>query len=498
MATESEIIAARRRKAEKLRERNVDLFPARVPKPLDAIPEVVERHGGSDADTLERERPGVRIGGRLVGIRSFGKSAFAVLMGNGVRLQAWFRQDRLGQEAYDQFKLLDPGDLLWTEGPLIRTKTDELTVQVERFGLLAKAFRPLPEKWHGLADVETRYRRRYLDFLANPEARRIAVARSRIVTAMRAFLDSRGFLEVETPILQPIYGGANARPFETHHHTYDTSMFLRVSDELYLKRLIVGGFDRVYEIGRDFRNEGIDRTHSPEFTMLEAYQAYADYEDMMELVESLTSSVAEEVLGTMTVEFEGREISLAPPWARKTMAELIHEATGIDIESARELDELRGEVRKVGVADVDPAAAPTWAMLVDEIFSQAVEPGLIQPTFVLDYPVDLSPLAKRAPDRPHLVERFEAFIGGFEVANAFTELNDPEDQRARFESQARARAEGDLEAQPIDEDFLYALECGMPPTGGLGLGVGRLVMVLTGASSLREVEAFPLLRRRDG
>jgi lysyl-tRNA synthetase class 2 len=497
VATEAEILAARRQRAEQLKQREVPLFPARVPKPLDAIPSIVERYAQTDGPTLEREQPSARVAGRIVGIRSFGKSAFAVVQGDGVRLQTWFRQDRLGEGAYSEFKLYEVGDIIWTEGGLLRTKTNELTVEVARFGLLAKAYRPLPEKWHGLADVELRYRRRYLDFLANPSVREIVVGRSRAITAIRAFLEARGFLEVETPILQPIYGGGNARPFQTHHFTYDQQLYLRISDELYLKRLLVGGFDRVYEIGRDFRNEGIDRTHSPEFTMLEAYQAYADYEDMMELVESLVVHVAEQLLGRTRVEWEGEEIDFAPPWPRRSMAELIREATGIDIEKTRDLDDLRREVRKVGIPGVPPDEVPTWARLVDAVFSESVEAKLVQPTFVLDYPVALSPLAKRAPDRPQFVERFEAFVAGFEIANAFTELNDPDDQRARFEEQADARSRGDEDAQPIDEDFLYALECAMPPTGGLGVGVDRVIMLLTGGRSLREVQFFPILRSRD-
>ena len=497
MATEAEIIAARRRKAGELQRRGVDLFPARVPKPLDPIPEVVSRYGGVVAEELEREPPRVRVAGRIMSIRSFGKAAFVVLQGQSVRLQTWFRSDRIGKEGYEEFKLYDAGDFVWAEGALLRTKTNELTVEVGRFGLLSKAYRPLPEKWHGLVDQEIRYRRRYLDFLVNPQAREIAVTRSRVITAARALLEERGFMESETPILQPIYGGGSARPFLTHHHTYDEIQYLRISDELYLKRLIVGGFDRVYEIGRDFRNEGIDRIHNFEFTMLEAYQAYADYEDMMELLEFLVSSIAERVLGQTRVTWEGHEIDLAPPWPRHTMSDLIRDRAGIDITKATDLEELRHEVRRVGIPGVSSAEAPTWARLVDEIFSETVEPALVSPTFVLDYPVELSPLAKRAPDRPKFVERFEAFMGGFEVANAFTELNDPDDQRVRFEELAKASRAGDEEAQPMDEDFVYALECGMPPTGGIGIGLGRLILILTGASSLREVELFPHLRRRN-
>jgi lysyl-tRNA synthetase class 2 len=497
MPTEAELIAARRRKAQDLRERGVELFPARVPRQLDSIPEIVRRYGEAKSDALETASARGRIAGRIVGLRSFGKAAFVVVQGDGVRLQLWFRKDRVGEERYDEFRMYDLGDFVWAEGPLIRTKTDELTVDVESFGLLAKAFRPLPEKWHGLTDVEARFRQRHLDLLVNPRAREIAVVRSRVTTAIRAFLDAREFLEVETPVLQPIYGGATARPFMTHHHTYDTRLYLRISDELYLKRLLVGGFDRVYEICRDFRNEGIDRTHSPEFTMLEAYQAYADYEDMMELLESLVSTVAQQVLGTTRIEWDGHEIELAPPWPRRSMSELIRDGAGIDIEKVGELEALRQEVRNAQLSDVDPQASSTWGRLVDDIFSATVEPNLAGPVFVVDYPVELSPLAKRAVDRPGLVERFEAYLGGMEIANAFTELNDPEDQRSRFEEQAKAKSAGDEDAHPVDEEFIEALEQGMPPTGGIGMGLGRLVMLLTGAPSLREVELFPTLRTRD-
>jgi lysyl-tRNA synthetase class 2 len=437
------------------------------------------------------------VAGRIVGLRSFGKAAFATFQADGARLQVWMKKDELGEEAFARFQLYEVGDFAWAGGPLVRTKTGELTVDARQIGFLAKSHRPLPEKWHGLVDLEARSRQRYLDLLVNPRSREVALARSRTIRALRELLDERGFLEVETPVLQPLYGGATARPFVTHHQALDEQLYLRISDELYLKRLVVGGLDRVYEVGRNFRNEGVSRKHNPEFTMLEAYQAYADYRDMMELAEALVSHAARRVHGTTKIEREGRTIDLAPPWPRRSMAELIHDASGIDIERTTSLQALGEAVRSAGIEGVDPAAAPTWAVLVDEIWSAAVEPRLVEPTIAIDYPVALSPLAKRHADRPHLVERFEAFIGGMEIANAFSELNDPDDQRERFLEQSRARSAGDEEAQPLDEDFLRALEHGMPPTGGIGVGVGRLVMVLTDSHHLRDVKLFPHMRRRE-
>ncbi len=497
MASEAQILEARRKRAQELREAGESLFPARLPHKPDVIAEILARFADADAASLEADPHEVCVAGRIVGLRSFGKAAFVVLQGSGERLQIWVKREELGTEVYARFQLYEVGDFMWATGPLVRTKKGELTVDVNAFGFLAKSYRPLPEKFHGLVDVEARYRQRYLDLLVNRESRDTAVTRSRMVRALRQILDERGFLEVETPVLQPIYGGANARPFTTRHLTYGQDLYLRISFELYLKRLVIGGLDRVYEIGRDFRNEGISKKNSPEFTMLEAYQAYADYNDMMELVEALVAGAAEQLFGGTRLERDGRTLELAAPWARRSMAELIQEACGIDISQARTLDALRAQVRERRIPEVDPAKAQTWAVLVDEVFSTVVEPTLIQPTFVLDYPLELSPLAKRCEDRPEFVERFEAFIAGMEIANAFSELNDPDDQRERFERQAEARRSGDAEAHPVDEDFLRALEYGMPPTGGLGMGIGRLAMVFTGAAHLREVTLFPHLRPRD-
>ena len=496
MATEQEILASRRARAERLREAGVELFPARVPRDRSAIPEILARFGTADADALAHAAAVFCVAGRILALRSFGKMIFATLQSDGEQLQVWLKKDALG-DAFEAVKLYETGDFIWARGALVRTQKGELTLDAREQGFLAKSYRPLPEKFHGLVDVEARYRQRYLDVLTNPESRKVFVARSRMISAMRTFLDARGFLEVETPILQPLYGGAHARPFTTIHNTYDQMLYLRISFELYLKRLVIGGLDRVYEIGRDFRNEGVSKKHNPEFTMLEVYQAYADFEDMMELVEQLVAHAAERTVGTTRVERDGQTLELAPPWPRRKLADLILEHSGVDILRATELEALRAAVKEARVPAVEPGEATTWAGLVDAVFSETVEPKLVQPTFVIEYPAALSPLAKREPGRPQMVERFEPFIGGMEIGNAFSELNDPDDQRVRFLEQAEAARRGDLEAEPLDEDFLRALEYGMPPTGGMGLGIGRLAMILTGASHLREVKLFPHLRPRD-
>jgi len=497
MATEEEILASRRARAEALRAQGVELFPARVPADRNPIPELLARFGTADADSLAASSAAGCIAGRILALRSFGKMAFATLLSDGAELQIWARKDLLDAKSWDAFQLYEVGDFMWARGPLVRTKKGELTVEARELGFLAKSYRPLPEKWHGLQDVEARYRQRYLDLIANPEARRVALLRSRMLKAMRDFLDGRGFVEVETPILQPIYGGAHARPFTTRHNTYDQALYLRISFELYLKRLVVGGIDRVYEIGRDFRNEGVSKKHNPEFTMLEVYQAYADFGDMMELTEQLVATIAERTLGGTRVEREGKEIEFAPPWPRRRMADLIREASGIDIERAADLASLRAALKAARVPGVEADESTTWAGLVDEIFSLTVEPTLQQPTFVIAHPAALAALAKRDAAAPQFSERFEAYMGGMEIANAFSELNDPDEQRARFLEQAEAAKAGDQEAEPLDEDFLRALEHGMPPTGGMGLGVGRLAMILSGAAHLREVKLFPHLRPRD-
>ena len=445
------------------------------------------------------EGPAVRVAGRLVAWRGHGKTAFAHLADASGRLQLYFRRDELGDDVFAQLALYDIGDVIGVAGSLMRTRTGEVTVRVAEVEMLAKSLRPLPYgkeevvdgvtvRHSGFNDPEQRYRQRYADLAVHPEVRSLFVARSRLITAIRAFLDGRGFLEVETPALQPQYGGAAARPFTTHHNALDMPLFLRIADELYLKRLVVGGFDRVYEIGHDFRNEGIDRTHNPEFTMLEFYQAFADYREMMEVVEALVTHAADAV---RAVEGVGEQVpELRPPFARIEWTPSLAKALGADAMAMTEA-ELRAEARCRGVEKTDSMNRPK---LLDELFGLLVESQLDEPTFVVDYPVELSPLAKPKRGDPRLTERFELFARGRELANAFSELNDPIDQRARFEAQARLRAAGDLEAAGVDEDYLRAMEYGMPPMGGVGIGIDRLFMYLTDTANIRDVILFPTMR----
>jgi len=481
------LLEERLRKLEELRSLGVDPYPYRYQVDTQTR-EILERFG--EIQEIPENEHFVSIAGRIITKRDMGRGGFAHIQDSTGRIQIYARQDVLGKEKYKIYKRLDIGDIIGVYGYVFRTRTGELTVLVQDFQLLTKSLRPLPEKWHGLRDKETRYRQRYLDLIVNPEVRETFIKRSRIVRAIRDYLDERGFLEVETPILQPLYGGASARPFITHHNALDMDLYLRISDELYLKRLIVGGFDKVYEIGKDFRNEGMDREHNPEFTQIEIYQAYADYNDMMDLVEDLISHVAREVLGTTTITYQGNRIDLTPPWRKVSMIEAIRESSGIDVTQTPEEKMLRIIEEKGGGVK----GKPSWGKIVAELFEIFVEPDLIQPTIVMDYPVDISPLAKRKRGDERLVERFELFVGGLEMANAFSELNDPMDQRERFKEQMRQRALGDEEAQVMDEDFIRALEYGMPPTGGLGIGIDRLTMLLTDSESIRDVILFPHMR----
>jgi len=425
-----------------------------------------------------------RIAGRIAARRGQGKAAFVDLVDRSGRMQLHARVDVLGQEAFDRLVGLDLGDLIGADGTVFRTRRGELSLKLDGVTLLAKSLRPPPDKHHGLTDTEVRYRHRELDLMANEESRGVFLTRARVISAVRRWLDDRGFVEVETPVLQPLYGGAAARPFTTHHNALDRELYLRIATELYLKRCIVGGLEKVYEIGKDFRNEGLSPKHNPEFTMCEWYEAYTDYHDVAARFEQLIAHVAGEIGYVGDIDF-------TPPWRRETLAGAIADRTGVDILASRSLEALQAAMRERGL---EVPEEETWALLVDHLLTKHVEPELVQPTFLMDYPVELSPFAKRHREREGLVERFEAYAGGMEIANAFTELNDPDDQRARFEEQRAASAAGDEEAQPYDEAFLQALEHGMPPTGGIGFGVDRLVMLLTGRPTIREVVLFPALR----
>ena len=476
----------RQQKLTELRDLGVEPYPYRY-TPTHTVQDVLEAFAEVQETVTEEH---VCIAGRIMTKRDHGKSAFAHVQDQTGRLQIYVRQNIVGDLAYQAYKMLDIGDIIGVAGPVFRTRTGELTVMANEVVLLSKSLRGMPEKWHGLQDKETRYRQRYIDLIANPDVKQVFIHRARIVQAIRDYLNTHGFVEVETPVLQPIYGGASARPFITHHNTMDMELYLRIADELYLKRLIVGGFHRVYEIAKDFRNEGMDRDHNPEFTMLELYQAYADYEDMMALAENLVSYTAEHVLGTTQITFQGKSISLDPPWRRLTMVESIREIGGLDVEGMN-AEALRDAARNVGVALEETA---TRGHIIAELFDALVEHQLIQPTFICDYPVEISPLAKKKRGDERYVERFEPFVGGLEIGNAFSELNNPIDQRERFVEQGKLREAGDEEAFMMDEDYLRALEYGMPPTGGLGIGIDRLTMLLTDQSSIRDVILFPQMR----
>ncbi len=477
----------------------IDPYPARSARG-ETPTAIVATHGGRTGEELERSRPAAETAGRIVAIRSFGKANFLVLSDGATRLQVYARRDALSERDFSMFRLLDVGDLIGASGRLFRTRTNELTIWAEQLVFLSKCFEPMPEKWHGLSDVETRYRQRYLDLLVNPASRRVFETRSRILAAMRRFLDARGYLEVETPMMQPIAGGALARPFVTHHNALDLPLYLRVAPELYLKRLVVGGLERVYEINRNFRNEGISTRHNPEFTMLEFYEAYSHYEALMELTESLIEAVADDVLGRREIVFGGKTIHLSAPFARTTLRAAAAGAAsarlGRDVPEAA----LRDRATAAGLArdlEVEVPSEAGAGRIATAIFEQLCEASLVQPTFVCDLPTEVSPLSKQRPDDPATVERFELFAGGMELANAFSELNDPAEQRRRFEAQQAARrADGsrDDEAHAMDDDYVRALEYGLPPTGGEGIGVDRLVMLLTDSPSIRDVILFPLMR----
>ncbi len=487
----SELVRVRLEKLERLRAKGIDPYPRSYNRTHTAKQAVEHFESAEVSGEGEAEMEDVSVGGRIIAMRGMGKVTFFDILDGSGRVQTMLRSNVLGDD-YETLRDLDIGDWIGVTGPMIRTRTGEVTVQVNSFTILCKSLRSLPDKWHGLTDTEARYRQRYLDLISNPEARRIAVLRSRMVSAIRRFMDRRGFIEVETPMLVPIPAGGMAHPFETHHKALDRDLFLRIATELHLKRLIVGGLEKVYEIGRIFRNEGIDQHHNPEFTSMESYEAFADYNDTMQLVEELVSMVAIEVTGSPAVEYGDQTIDFTPPWPRLSLVDQINERTGIDILERQDAESLKSEM---ALAGIETPEHTSWAGLVDKLISSSVEPRLTQPSFLVDYPVECSPLAKRTVGDGRLVERFEAFAAGMEIANSFTELNDPVDQRSRFEEQEQYRAAlpGE-EWDRLDEDFLTAIEYGMPPTGGLGMGMDRLAMLLSGQQTIREVVLFPQLR----
>ena len=478
-------------KLAELREAGVEPYPTRFDRSHLAS-ELQTRYADLEAGTDTEDL--VRIAGRVMARRGQGKLFFADVVDASGKIQLAISLDQVGEEALARFdKLIDRGDLIGVEGAVRRTKRGELSINVKSFELLSKCLKPLPEKWHGLADVEVRYRQRYLDLIVNPEVKDAFKKRAQVIKTIRRLLDEKGFMEVETPMLQAVPGGAAARPFNTYHNALDMPLHLRISPELYLKRLVVGGFEKVFDLNKNFRNEGISTRHNPEFTMLELYQAYADYHDVMELTEELICGVLMEVVGTLEIPYQGETLNFARPWRRATMAQLVNEKLGVEVEKMS-VEELKALASKV---QAKPPALPTHGHFVNEIFEATCESQLIQPTFVIDHPVESSPLAKRKPENPVLTERFEIFVAGRELGNAFSELNDPADQRSRFEAQLKEREAGNEEAHAIDEDYLDALELGLPPTGGLGIGLDRLIMLVTDSASIRDVILFPHMRPRE-
>jgi lysyl-tRNA synthetase class 2 len=499
MSSQDDQIKQRRDNLAELGRLGVEIYPRKFER-RHTITEIVDRYGARTHDELEAERVETVTSGRVLAIRSFGKANFLVLSDGRSKIQAYIRHDSLPELDFKVFKLLDFGDWVGIEGRLFRTRTGEFTIWASRLHFLAKCMLPLPEKWHGLTDVEIRYRQRYLDLIVNPDSRRVFETRSRVVSAIREFMIARGYLEVETPMMQPIAGGALARPFVTHHNALDMDLYLRIAPELYLKRLTVGGMEKVFEINRNFRNEGISTQHNPEFTMMEFYEAYADYQALMTMTEDLIAHVAQEVTGTDAITFGEHVISLKAPYARVSLREaaraaaatrLTRNVTDADL---RDRDTVAGIARQLGI---EMAAGDGAGKITMEIFEGLCEDRLVQPTFVYDFPTEVSPLSKQKPGDPDTVERFELYIGGLEVANAFSELNDPAEQQRRFEEQLKDRARGQLEAHAMDDDYVRALEYGLPPTAGEGVGIDRLVMLFTNSPSIRDVILFPLMRKRE-
>lgn len=483
----NEILRVRRQKLSELQQRNMDPFTLVKYDRTNTTGEII-----NNFEQFEGKE--VSAAGRITAKRGMGKASFCDLLDKEGRIQLYVKIDEIGEEQYEEFKRFDIGDIIGIKGEVFKTHKEEISIKAKEVVLLSKSLQPLPEKWHGLKDTDLRYRQRYVDLIVNQDVRKTFILRSKIFKAIRSFLDERGFLEVETPILNVIPGGAAAKPFITHHNTLDIDLYLRISPELYLKRLIVGGLEKVYEFGRVFRNEGISIKHNPEFSIMELYEAYTDYEHIMELTEQLISTVAKEALGTFKITYQGQKIDLTPSWTRMTMLEAIKKYSGVDFGEIKNDDEARKTAKqlKLNVKDDD-----TWGIIVNLAFEELVEKNLIQPTFIIDYPVEVSPLTKKKPSDPRLTERFELYINGMEMANAYSELNDPIDQRERFLKQVEARNAGDEEANMMDEDFVNALEYGMPPTGGLGIGIDRLVMLLTDSYSIRDVLLFPTMKPKE-
>lgn len=487
----SPVIRDRLAKAQKLKEMGVNLYPTGI-KPDTCISRLRDKYESMSAEELERESKRHAVAGRIMIIRSFGKASFLELKDGTGRIQVYVKKDKVGDEKYAMFKLIDAGDFIWVRGPVFRTKTGELTIMAEQLHLLCKSLRPLPEKWHGLTDVEIRYRQRYLDLIVNDEVKRVFVLRSRIVHSVREFFVKKGFLEVETPMMQPIPGGATARPFKTYHNALGMDLYLRIAPELYLKRLVVGGMDKVFELNRNFRNEGISTQHNPEFTMLEFYMAYATYEDLMKLTEELFLSILDNLFeGKREIVYQGNRINFTTPWKRMSLFDALRDIAGVPEEVLREEQAAKrfAEANGINILDRD-----THGKIITKIFDHFVEPKLINPTFIVGYPIDVSPLSRRNDENPDIADRFELFIAGMEVANGFNELNDPVDQKKRFEMQVALREAGDEEAQFMDEDYIVALEHGLPPTAGEGIGIDRMVMIFTDSASIRDVILFPHMK----
>ena len=493
MGEQKDLVQQRAQKLEEIRELGHEPYPHRY-LVTHSVSELVQKYSGTSGEELEKEPIVVQTAGRVMNLRGHGKAGFADLLGAGASIQVYVRQDRVGEDNHQLFHLLDIGDIVGVKGSMFRTRTDELTISAEQVDFLAKGLLPLPEKWHGLSDVEIRYRQRYLDLIANPDVREIFVRRRRIISEMRKFLESRGYLEVETPMMQPMAGGATARPFETFHEALSIPLFLRIAPELYLKRLVVGGFDRVFEINRNFRNEGISTQHNPEFTMLEFYQAYSNFEDLMDLTEEMFQQIVGKVCGDMQIVFDGHSIDFKK-FARFSMVKSIQqywtEGDSPREEDLCDRDQVASRCEQVGL---ECRKMESWGKLFNALFEHVVKEHLINPTFIYDFPAELSPLSKTRNDDSRFAERFELFIGGLEIANAYSELNDPEEQEKRFKEQTEARSRGDQEAHQMDEDYLQALRYGMPPTAGEGIGIDRLTMLLTDSRSIREVILFPHLR----